>query len=147
MSPSRPPASPSTVARPAARPPVADDASPSTPEPCNLAVLVGSLSSDPVRRELPSGEHLASFEVTVPRAGDRAESVPVVWFNAPGLIDRLAAGDWVAVVGRVRRRFFRAAATTQSRTEVVAERLVPVTRRADVDRLLGRARDRLDRAA
>jgi single-strand DNA-binding protein len=42
----------------------------------------------------------------------------------------------VLVVGHVRRRFFRSGALTQSRTEVVAQRVVPLSRRARVTRVL-----------
>jgi single-strand DNA-binding protein len=42
----------------------------------------------------------------------------------------------VIVVGTVRRRFFRAGGATQSRTEVVADRIVPTRRTKDVQRSL-----------
>jgi single-strand DNA-binding protein len=42
---------------------------------------------------------------------------------------RWSTGEEVLVVGRVRRRFFRAGGATQSRTEVAATLAVP-TRRA-----------------
>jgi single-strand DNA-binding protein len=60
----------------------------------------------------------------------------VVWFDPAALADSLQQGDTVLVVGCVRRRFFRTAATTQSRTEVVAQRVVPASRRAQVARTL-----------
>ena len=50
----------------------------------NIAVLQGSLSRPPEVRQLPSGDLLVNYEVTVPAATDRkAESVPVCWFGAP----------------------------------------------------------------
>jgi single-strand DNA-binding protein len=48
------------------------------------------------------------------------------------------------VVGRVRRRFFRAGGTTQSRTEVVADTVVPATQAKRVEAALRRAREALD---
>jgi hypothetical protein len=48
----------------------------------------------------------------------------------------LQEGDAVVVLGYVRRRFFRVAATTQSRTEVVAARVLPASRKATVARAL-----------
>jgi single-strand DNA-binding protein len=42
----------------------------------------------------------------------------------------------VVVTGRVRRRFFRAGGYTQSRTEVVADAVVPTRRRKRVDAVL-----------
>jgi single-strand DNA-binding protein len=93
----------------------------------NVVVLQGSLSRPPEPRALPSGDLLVNYEVTVPAAEDRrAESVPVCWFDAPAGAADLEPDSEVVVVGRVRRRFFRAGGSTQSRTEVVAEHVVPV---------------------
>ena len=102
---------------------------PSVPVPpagTNLVVLRGVLSRDPEVRELPSGDALVAYDVTVrPEApageAPRAESVPVAWFDPPAAATAMAAGDEVVVVGRVRRRFFRAGGATASRTEVVAD--------------------------
>jgi single-strand DNA-binding protein len=98
----------------------------------NLAVLRGVVTSEPKIRELPSGSTVTSVEVTT-RSDVLTASVPVV------VHDRsvgVAAGDEVVVVGTVQRRFFRAAGTTQSRTEVVATLLVKATRRRTVERAL-----------
>jgi len=93
-----------------------------TPDPgsvdLDLAVLVGTLSSDPVEQDLPSGSRLLRLEVTV-RDRSPADSVPVSWFDPPRRA-RFAAGERVVVVGRVRRRFYRAGGATRSATEVVA---------------------------
>jgi single-strand DNA-binding protein len=94
-------------------------------EMTNLVVLVGRLARPAEQRELPSGDRLVAYEVTVARPGDRAESVPVVWLGAPSSAADLDVGALVLVVGRVGRRFFRAGGTTQSRTEVVADVVVP----------------------
>ena len=80
----------------------------------------------PGARELPSGDSLVAYDVTVrpeASAGEAAtaESVPVAWFDPPAAATAMAAGDDVVVVGRVRRRFFRAGGATASRTEVVAD--------------------------
>jgi single-strand DNA-binding protein len=88
------------------------------PTDLDLAVVVGSLSSDPVATTLPSGSTLIRYEVTV-RDAAPADTVPVSWLD-PSRPPALAAGDRVVVVGRVRRRFFRAGGTTRSATEVVA---------------------------
>jgi single-strand DNA-binding protein len=92
-----------------------------TAGPGNLAVVVGSLSHDVRSRQLPSGTAVASLDLTtdtVPR-----DTVPVTMIDPPPSVTRLLSGDHVVVVGRVRRRFFRAGGTTQSRTELVAERI------------------------
>ena len=94
----------------------------------NIVVLQGSLSRPAQTRSLPSGDRLVALEVTIPRAGDRAESVPVVWLEAPASAAELDVGEKVVVVGRVRRRYFRAGGVTQSRTEVVADTVVPARR-------------------
>jgi single-strand DNA-binding protein len=90
----------------------------------NVVVLQGVLARPAQDRVLPSGTRLLSLEVTVSRPDGPAETVPVAWFDAPASAAALDAGVEVVVVGRVRRRFFRAGGLTQSRTEVVASRLV-----------------------
>ncbi len=97
----------------------------STPNPpieseadVDLAVIVGTLSSDPVEQTLPSGSVLLRYEVTV-RDRQPADTVPVCWVD-PRRPPTFAAGDRVVVVGRVRRRFFRAGGATRSATEVLA---------------------------
>ena len=106
-------------------------------DPINLAVLHGTLSSPPRPRVLPSGDCLVALEVTV-RRGDVTDSVPVVWFDDAGGA-AFEAGDPVVVIGRVRRRFFRAGDATRSATEVVADAVVPATQRAKVRRSIERA--------
>lgn len=86
----------------------------------NVVVIVGRLARRPEERELPSGDRLAAYEVTIERPNERDETVPVVWNAAPANATHHDTGDQVLVVGRVRRRFFRTGAGTQSRTEVVA---------------------------
>ena len=94
----------------------------------NVVVLQGSLTRPAEQRLLPSGDSLVGLEVTVPRPGQKAESVPVVWPDAPASAADLDVGESVVVVGRVRRRFFRSGGSTQSRTEVVAEVVVQARR-------------------
>ncbi len=84
----------------------------------DLAVLVGTLSSDPEIRTLPSGSTMRRYEVTT-RTAAGTDTIPVVWFDAVRP-PTLASGDRVAVAGRVRRRFYRAGGVTRSSTEVVA---------------------------
>lgn len=95
----------------------------------NLVILRGRLSRPPEHRVLPSGDHLVSYEVTVARPGQRAETVPVAWMEAPVSAVELGVDEEVVVVGRVRRRFFARGGVTQSRTEVAAERVVPARHR------------------
>jgi len=101
----------------------------------NVVVVRGRVSSEPRRRELPSGGVVTNIEVTT-RLDDGSMSVPVVVHDAPvGVV----AGDEVVVTGHVARRFFRAGGVTQSRTEVVADRLLKASQRRRADRAIERA--------
>jgi single-strand DNA-binding protein len=101
----------------------------------NVVVLRGRITSEPRVRDLPSGSTVTQLEVTTECDG-AAVSVPVALFDRA---TRCGAGDDVVVAGHVRRRFFRAGGSTQSRTEVVAVDVVRVTRAKTVERLVGRA--------
>lgn len=94
----------------------------------NVVAIRGQLSRPAEERVLPtSGTRVLGLDITVRRDGSqRAESVPVVWHDPPAAAVTLDAGDEVVVIGHVARRFFRAGGSTQSRTEVVASRVLPV---------------------
>ncbi len=109
----------------------------------NVVVLRGHLARPAEARVLPSGDRLVSFEVTVEGPG-RAETVPVVWFDAPARAASFDVGAPVVVVGRVRRRFFRAAGTTASRTEVVAEVVLPAGHTKRVETALRQATAKIE---
>jgi single-strand DNA-binding protein len=90
----------------------------------NVVVLRGAVVRLPEVRELPSGSRLLSFDVRTVGTDGRAETAPVSWADPPGADEEaLVEGAEVLVVGRIRRRFFRTGGATQSRTEVVAERV------------------------
>lgn len=74
--------------------------------------------------------------IVVGRDGGPAEHAPVVWFAPPAGATDLEPDTEVVVVGRVRRRFFRAAGSTQSRTEVVADKVIPARRAKAAERLV-----------
>jgi len=101
----------------------------------NVVVLRGTLVAELRWRELPSGQLLGQFDVTT-RDDTGTQTVPVAWFDPPPAAEELGVGSELVVVGSVRRRFFRAGGTTQSRTEVVAEKVLPAGRRRDVRRAL-----------
>jgi single-strand DNA-binding protein len=101
----------------------------------NVAVVQGRLSGAPRRRQLPSGSVLVELDVTT-RGEGGSWSVPVAWFDPDALAESLEEGEAVVVIGFVRRRFFRAGAATQSRTDVVAARVLRASRRAHVARVL-----------
>ena len=105
----------------------------------NIVLLRGHLSRPPESRTLPSGVDLVAYDVTVRRPDGPADTVPVVRFDPPASAVDLLPDEEVVVLGRVRRRFFRAGGATQSRTEVVAESVVPARQRKRVERLLAQA--------
>lgn len=110
----------------------------------NVVFVAGELSRPAQAVDLPSGDRIVSLEVTVRRPGVAADPVPVQWSQAPAWAERLDAGDQVAVLGRVRRRFFRSAGTTQSRTEVVAVKVARASSKSRVRALIEEAVDALD---
>jgi single-strand DNA-binding protein len=113
-------------------------------EGLNVAVAVGRLARPAELRVLPSGDRVVSIELTVPREKSRAESVPVSWFEAPASATELGVDQQVLVVGRVRRRFFKSATGTQSRTEIVAITVVPTRQAKRTRAALERAVDQLE---
>ncbi len=112
----------------------------------NVAAIIGRLSRPAAARELPSGDRLLAFEVSI-EGGERVETVPVVWLGAPASAEALETGETVLVVGRVRRRFFRSGATRQSRTEVVAKVVMRTGRSKRAGAALARAASQLEQAA
>lgn len=113
----------------------------------NQVVVEGRLSRPASERELPSGTRLLSLEVTVPNEEGPAETMPVAWFDAPAAASSWAVDTEVLVVGRVRRRFFHAGGSTQSRTEVVAEKVSPKPAKSRRRRLLQEVATKLEDAA
>ncbi|WP_224279322.1 single-stranded DNA-binding protein [Nocardioides lacusdianchii] len=88
--------------------------------------LVGRLTSAPTTVELPSGDAVITFRVSVPRAGavtgQRVDSVPCAAWSARVRRSVLTwrVGDLVEVEGAVRCRFYQAGGATRSRVEVEA---------------------------
>jgi single-strand DNA-binding protein len=97
-------------------------------ESVNVAIVRGRLSSPAEVRVLPSDQVLVQLQVTT-RVDGEAQSVPVSVLDPASWVETLDTGDDVVVVGKVRRRFFRAGGATASRVELHAD-------------LVGRARDR-----
>jgi len=105
----------------------------------NLAILSGALSSTPKSRVLPSGDTVVQLELTTRPTGGSTASVPVTAEATLTAKLDLEAGTDVVVIGEVRRRFFRAGGSTQSRTEVVATAVIPARRAAAAARAVDRA--------
>jgi hypothetical protein len=102
----------------------------------NLAVVCGHLSRAPEEIPLASGDLLVRYEVTIPQADERADTVPVVAISPPAAARGLDAGVDVVVVGRTRRRFWSAGGATRSQVEVLATTILPARRRAGATRAL-----------
>ncbi len=100
----------------------------------NEVRLVGRLTGEPAMVELPSGDALVTFRISVPRSvrpgsaklekgtSQRVDSVPCTAWS-PRLrrsILTWRAGDLVEITGAVRCRFFQAGGATRSRVEVEA---------------------------
>jgi hypothetical protein len=105
----------------------------------NIVVLVGEVTSPPVSRELPSGAVVSTFDIATVTSTGRV-SVPV---SLEGETETAVVGAEVCVVGIVRRRFFRSGASVASRTEVVAQSVIPMRRRAQVRKAVGVATENL----
>ncbi len=75
----------------------------------------------------------------MPRADDRADTVPVVAVSPPAHARGLGPGTEVVVVGRTRRRFWSAGGATRAQVEVLATDVVPARRKAGRTRALARA--------
>ena len=99
----------------------------------NEVRLRGRLTSAPVVVDLPSGDSLVSFRISVPRgpgparttvgtSSQRVDSIPCSAWSA-SLRRRIAGwrpGDTVEVAGAVCCRFYQVGGATRSRVEVVA---------------------------
>ncbi len=107
----------------------------------NLTVLCGLVARPPEARVLPSGSVVVGLDLRIAPVDGPSETVPVVWHDPPPQRGELEVGELVVVVGRVRRRFFRAGGATQSRTEVVARRIQPVRSAGRARAAMGRALD------
>jgi single-strand DNA-binding protein len=106
----------------------------------NIVVLAGRLLSDPTARELPCGEVIWALDLATEAGGDGGAGslpVPVVWSSST--VPPWEKGTELAVAGVVRRRFFRSGGSTQSRTEVVAVKVLEVTKRRSQDRAIAAA--------
>ncbi len=111
--------------------------------PNNYVVLCGRLAEAPIAKDLPSGDVLMTFRLTVDRPpGERVrvDSLECVT-TKPVLrrkLERAEPGDQVEVTGSLRRRFWRSPVGPASRYSVDAS-TVRVTRS---DRRAGAVRAR-----
>ena len=109
----------------------------------NLAVVRGTVSSPPEVRVLPSDTRLVQLQLTT-RLETETLSMPVSVFSPAAWVEALEPGDEIVVVGRVRRRFFRAGGATASRVELDAEVVARGSDRRRVEAVLRRANAALE---
>jgi hypothetical protein len=105
----------------------------------NLVVVIGELATAPTVLTV-AGEAVTTFDLRV-RRDRKSVLVPVRWVGEHA---DLAEGTRLGVQGAVSRRFFRVGPATQSRTEVLAERVEVVSSAARRARVMEFARLRLD---
>jgi len=89
----------------------------------NVVVLAGTVSADPVQRELPSGDEVTEIKLSVPEAGKRLLPLPVAaWHKTVGkrALGVIGKGDDVLVHGQLVRRFYRNGQSARTVMEVVA---------------------------
>ena len=96
----------------------------------NVVTLVGRLTATPEQKELPSGDLIVTFRVSVPRQGTpmtRGSKQGTDWVECVAFGARCRrsvigwqVGDEVAVEGALRRRFYRTPAGASTRLEVEA---------------------------
>ena len=94
----------------------------------NCVTLAGKLISAPTVRELPSGDQIVTFRVSVPRtrtAMTARSKAASDWVDCTAWTARTRraalrwqVGDQVEVDGALRRRFYAAAAGSTTRLEV-----------------------------
>ena len=137
---------PRTTKKPATKKspvPPSTQAEAEAPESLNLAVVRGTVSSPPDVRVLPSKTVLVQLQVTT-RLPAETLSMPVSCWNPSGWVEALEPGDEIVVVGRVRRRFFRAGGATASRVELEADVVAPAGDRRRVRAALRRVHAALE---
>ena len=99
----------------------------------NHVFLRGRLAVEPEYRELPSGDVLAVFRLTVRRPSAEANRVDSIECSTTRprvhrALERLGAGDELEVTGSLRRRFFRTPGGAASRYAVDVESLRSLSR-------------------
>ncbi len=104
----------------------------------NVAIIRGRVLGRPNERRLGSGEFASAFDVVTEDDEGRL-TVPINWVTTVKAL--VSEGDDVVVVGRVRRRFFQAGGSVQSRTEVLADTVVATRRKVAARKAIERALD------
>lgn len=102
----------------------------------NIAVVRGTVLREPSERTLATGQRVVSIDVNVSYEDRPNENLEVVWVDPPKNLLVPRQGNEVVAVGRVRRRFFKTASGTASRTEVVAETVLTARQKSRINHAL-----------
>ena len=102
----------------------------------NIAVVRGTVLREPSERRLATGQRVVSIDVNVSYDDRPNENLEVVWVDPPRNLLIPRQGNEVVAVGRVRRRFFKTANGTASRTEVVAETVLSARQKSRINHAL-----------
>ncbi len=109
----------------------------------NLTIVMGEVTSEAVSRELANGNVVTTFDVSTDTEVGRF-TVPV---SIEGDAVDAEVGQRVLVSGVTRRRFFRSGSGVTSRTELLAERVIPMRRKTQVERAIHQAITNLKESA
>lgn len=112
--------------------------------PLNVAVVRGEVSSLPDLRVLPSDARVLQLQVTT-RLEHETLTMPIAVWNPAAWVEALEPGAEIVVVGRVRRRFFRAGGATASRVELEADLVARAGDRRRVQAAMRRVNAALER--
>jgi single-strand DNA-binding protein len=102
----------------------------------NISVVRGIVLREPREQTLANGQKVVSLEVNVQYEDKPNENLEVVWVDPPRNLTVPRQGNEIVAIGRVRRRFFKAAAGVVSRTEVVADTVLTTRQTARITRAL-----------
>ena len=101
----------------------------------NKVFLIGNAGTDPEVATSRSGHRVATFRMATDRPGSNGPGrtdwhTVVAWDTLVPLLERrVRKGDRVYVEGRIETREERVRGKRQSRTEIVAEDVIPLGRR------------------
>jgi hypothetical protein len=109
----------------------------------NLTIVMGEITSEAVSRELANGSVVTTFDVSTNTEGGRY-TVPV---SIEGDAIDAQVGQRVLVSGVTRRRFFRSGSGIASRTELLGDRVIPMRRKTQVERVILQAITNLKESA
>ena len=98
----------------------------------SVCIVAGTVAGEATVVDLADGRILHCFDL-------RTSDGPINLVIENNTHTVPSPGDPVVVIGRIRRRFFRAGGATAARTELLVQRIEPAHRRAVVKRAIEKA--------